>query len=218
MQAADSLPLPTAEDIPDPDNRRRARLATLRARPLVATLRATALRVGDVCNLDRNAVAVARGTGGYLRVRVAKTEHAAHVVLGQRALHAIDVYLAERSDWSPWIFIQHGRTGSPPHVRQLSSEAYRRRKRGYGARISPGFVRGIVVGLARDAGYDPDKDQFVSTHAFRHWHAQRMVDQGASIDDVQSVLGHARSETTREVYAPEPNIPRIIDAEKEIQS
>jgi integrase len=148
---------------------------------------------------------------------MAKTGLAAHVVLGDATLVAICAYLEERADASPWLFIQHGRTGAPPKKRRLSAEAYRRRRRGYGARLGPGSVRRIVIRLAKRAGYDPEKDQFISTHAFRHWHAQRLIDLGASIDQVQSVLGHARAQTTKDVYAPEPNISQILEWEGRIQ-
>lgn len=109
-------------------------------------------------------------------------------------------------------------TGSPPRKRTLSTEAYRRRRRGYGARLGPGSVRRIVVDLAKRAGYDPGHDEFISTHAFRHWHAQRLIDLGASIDEVQAILGHARAQTTKDVYAPEPNVAQILKWEKEMQS
>jgi integrase len=75
-----------------------------------------------------------------------------------------------------------------------------------------------VVELARRAGYDPGRDQFVSTHAFRHWHAQRLIDLGASIDQVQAVLGHARAQTTKDVYAPEPNVAEILRWEAQMQA
>jgi len=218
LEAANALPLPIEENIPYPRERRKARLETLRARALIHTLRATALRAGDICSLNRTDVRLAHQTVGYLRIEMAKTGLAAHVVLGSPALNAIDTYLKERNDASPWLFIQHGRTGSPPRKRSLSAEAYRRRRRGYGARLSPGSVRWIVVELAMEAGYDPERDQFVSTHAFRHWHAQRLIDLGASIDEVQSVLGHARAQTTKDVYAPEPNVSEILKWEKSVQS
>jgi integrase len=150
-------------------------------------------------------------------MEVAKTGLAAHIVLGEATLAAIKDYLAERDDASPWIFIQHGRTGAPPRRRDLPAESYRRRKRGYGARLGPGSVRRIVVELATRAGYDPKRDQFVSTHAFRHWHAQRLIDLGASIDQVQAVLGHARAQTTKDVYAPDPNLTQIMEWEQRIQ-
>lgn len=78
-------------------------------------------------------------------------------------------------------------------------------------------MRRIAVELAGGAGYAPESDQFVSTHAFRHWHAQRLIDLGASIDQVQAVLGHVRAQTTKDVYAPEPNIARILEWEERIQ-
>lgn len=217
LEAANALPLPTEETIPDPQDRRKARLEALRTQALVHTLRATALRAGDLCSLTRTDVLLAHQTGGHLRIEMAKTGLAAHVVLGKVTLAVIDTYLKERNDASPWLFIQHGRTGSPPKRRSLSAEAYRRRRRGYGARLGPGSIRCIVVDLAKCAGYDPERDQFVSTHAFRHWHAQRLIDLGASIDEVQSVLGHARAQTTKDVYAPEPNVAQILTWEEKIQ-
>jgi integrase len=217
LAAANALLLPTDEDVPDPHDRRKARLVTLRTRAVIHTLRATALRAGDLCNLTRTDVRLAYKTGGHLRLEMAKTGLAAHVVLGEAALAAIDGYLEERGDTSPWIFIQHGRTGAPPRRWDLSTEVYRRRKRGYGARFGPGSVRQIVVELAAQAGYNPEQDEFVSTHAFRHWHAQRLIDLGASIDQVQAVLGHARAQTTKDVYAPEPNVEQILKWEEKIQ-
>lgn len=215
--AAEALPLPTEAEIPDPRQRRKSRLKTLRARALVHALRATALRAGDLCSLTRTDVRFASQTGGHLRLEMTKTGLAAHVVLGEAAQRAIKAYLDERDDTSPWVFIQHGRTGAPARGRHLSAEAYRRRKRGYGARLGPGSVRMIVVEIAARAGYDAKRDQFVSTHAFRHWHAQRLIELGASIDQAQAVLGHARAQTTKDIYAPEPNVSQILEWEQQIQ-
>lgn len=218
LEASENLPLPTEAEISDPGKRRKARLETLRTRAIVSGLMATALRASDLCRLSRADVRLARETGGHLRLEMVKTGLAAHVVLGEAALSAISAYLKGREDTSPWLFIQHGRTGAPPKKRRLSAEAYRRRRRGYGARLGPGSVRRIVVSLAERAGYDLKKDQFISTHAFRHWHAQRLIEFGASIDQVQAVLGHARAQTTKDVYAPEPNVAEILMLEDRIQS
>jgi len=76
-----------------------------------------------------------------------------------------------------------------------------------------GLVRSILVKLAQHADFDAADDPDRSNHAFRHLHPRRMVEQGAPIGDAWSVLGLACSETSREVYAPEPNTPRIIRAE-----
>jgi integrase len=107
----------------------------------------------------------------------------AHVVLGKNTLDAIDAYLKERNDESPWIFIQHGRTSAPPRRRSLSAEGYRRRKKGHGAQMGTGLVRKIVINVAKSAGFNP-KREFVSAHSFRHWHAQRLIRLGASIAQV----------------------------------
>ncbi len=216
LEAVAALPLPTEQDIPNPQHRRKMRLETLRARAIIHTLRATALRAGDVCELTLTQVELALRSNGYLAIPMRKTGLPAHVVFGQAALAAIDAYLKERGDASPWVFIQHGRTGAPPRKRALSEESYRRRRRGYGAQISPGLVRKIVLQVARKAGYNP-KREFVSAHAFRHWHAQQLIRLGASIDQVQSILGHARAQTTKDVYAPEPNVAQIMKWEDEMQ-
>ncbi len=47
-------------------------LEALRTLALVHTLRATTLRAGDLCNLTRTAVRLARQTGGYLRIEMAQ--------------------------------------------------------------------------------------------------------------------------------------------------
>lgn len=84
----------------------------------------------------------------YMAIAMRKTGLLAHVVLGKNTLYAIDAYLKERNDESPCGFIQQGRTGSPPRRRSLSAAGYRRRKKGYGAQISTGLVRKIVIGVA----------------------------------------------------------------------
>ena len=151
-----------------------------------------------------------------MAIAMRKTGLLAHVVLGKNTLDAIDTYLKERNDESPWIFIQHGRTAAPPRRRSLSAEGYRRRRKGYGAQMGTGLVRKIVINVAKSAGYNP-KREFVSAHSFRHWHAQRLIRLGASIDQVQSVLGHARAQTTKDIYAPEPNVSQILQWEELIQ-
>ncbi len=78
-------------------------------------------------------------------------------------------------------------------------------------------MRRIVIKLAKTTDYDPERDQFVSTHTFRHRHAQRLIDLGASIGEVHSVLGRAQAQTTKNVYASEPNITQILFWEERMQ-
>jgi len=212
------LPLPTVAEAKSDNEFRKVRLDTLRARALIHVLRATALRAGDISSLARNDMVMAEQNAGYIKFEIAKTKKSAHIILGNYCFASIEEYLRERNDISPWLFIQHGSSGSPSKKKSVSVADFQRRQRGYGARLGTGTIRKIVIDLAMSAGYDPGKDEFVSTHAFRHWHAQKLIDLGASIDEVQSILGHARSETTKDVYAPEPNIVNIRKWEEDIQS
>lgn len=218
LDAAKALPFPGEEQLPEEVERRKVRLDTLRARALTHLASATALRVSDLVRLTRTDVRLARRSKGYLPTEMRKTGLIAHVVLGEAGLEVVEAYLKERGDLSPWVLIQHGRTGAPGKRRVTSVEDYRRRRKGYGARLQEGSARRIVIRLARLAGYAPGKDVFVSIHAFRHWHAQRLIDLGASIDQVQSVLGHARAQTTKDVYTTQPNAEQIFHLEEKIQS
>lgn len=204
LQAALEMPVPAAP---------LDRLEVLRLRALIATLRATALRVGDVLRLTRADLADAAAQNGRLEVKMEKTGLTAHVRLGEQAILLIQTYLAARDDNSPWLFIQHGKSA---RRRKNSAAFFRSARKGYGARLSTTSAWRIVQGLAASAGLDRS-EQFTSPHAFRHWHAQRLIDQGVSLENVQAVLGHSTPATTRIVYAPEPDRRAIDAAERALQ-
>jgi site-specific recombinase XerD len=203
---ADSQPLP-------PPGKRLALLKILRTRALVHFLRATGLRIGDACRFTKSNFQNAKAHGGYFSLPMQKTGSLAHCLLGEPAIAAIDHYLKERSDSSPWIFIQHGRAGKP---RTGTNLFFRTAAKGYGARISSKTAWEIVCRIGRQA-YGQKTTQFISPHAFRHWHAQSLIRAGAQLEDVQSVLGHSTPVITKQIYAPEPNLSRITDTERLIQ-
>ncbi len=203
---ADSLPLPLEKN-------RIALLKTLRSRALIHFLRATGLRIGDACRFTRGDFLTAKSRDGYFALQMQKTGSLAHCFLGEGAVQAIDRYLKERSDLSPWIFIQHGRAGKP---RTGTSQFFRTTVKGYGAKISPKTAWEIVCRIGRQA-YGQKTTQFISPHAFRHWHAQSLIRAGAQLEDVQSVLGHSTPVITKQIYAPEPNLSRITETERLIQ-
>jgi site-specific recombinase XerD len=203
---ADALPLPAGKN-------RLALLKTLRSRALIHFLRATGLRIGDACRFTRSDLLSAQSHGGYFTIQMQKTGSLAHCFLGEAAVQALERYLQERSDSSPWIFIQHGRAGKS---RAGTSQFFRTTVKGYGARISPKTAWEIVRHIGRQA-YGRKTTQFISPHAFRHWHAQSLIRAGAQLEDVQSVLGHSTPVITKQIYAPEPNLSRITDTERLIQ-
>ncbi len=205
-QVVDSLPLPDGKF-------RLERLKLRRAQALIHLLRATGLRIGDVCRFTKSDFRKAKARGGYFTLPMQKTGTLAHCFLGEEAIHAIDRYLKERSDQSPWVFIQHARTGkSKPGTPQF----FRASVKGYGSKISPKTAWEIIRGIGRQA-YGRQTTQFISPHAFRHWHAQSLIQAGARLEDVQSVLGHANPVITKQIYAPEPDLSRISEKERIIQ-
>jgi len=204
-QVADALPLP--------EQGRLERLNVLRVRSLVHLLRATGLRIGDVCRFTKSDLRDAKTRGGYFTLPMQKTGTLAHCFLGEETVHILDSYLQERSDSSPWVFIQHGRTGK---TRPGTPQFFRSTVRGYGSKISPKTAWELIRSIGLQA-YGRKTTQFISPHAFRHWHAQSLIHAGARLEDVQSVLGHANPVITKQIYAPEPDLSRISEKERIIQ-
>jgi site-specific recombinase XerD len=190
------------------------KLNILRARALIHILRATALRIGDACRLTKNDFLNAKSRGGYFTLQMQKTGSLAHCFLGEPSLRAIERYVQERVDTSPWIFIQHGRAGKS---RAGTSQFFRTSTRGYGSRISTKTAWEIIRKIGKQA-YGSKTRLFLSPHAFRHWHAQTLIHAGARLEDVQSVLGHANPVVTKQIYAPEPDLTRISEKENAIQA
>ncbi len=196
-----------------PEKSRLQRLNVLRARALIHLLRATGLRIGDVCRFTKSDLRDAKSRGGYFTLPMQKTGTLAHCFLGEEAIHNLEFYLKERSDSSPWVFIQHGRTGK---VRPGTTQFFRSTVRGYGSKLSPKTAWEIVRAIGHQA-YGRTTTQFISPHAFRHWHAQSLIHAGARLEDVQSVLGHANPVITKQIYAPEPDLSRISEKERILQ-
>jgi integrase len=168
---------------------------------------------GDVCRFTKSDFRDAKSRGGYFTLPMQKTGTLAHCFLGEEAIHVLDRYLKERADSSPWIFVQHGRSGK---VRPGTPQFFRSTVRGYGSKISTKTAWEIVRGIGLQA-YGRQTTQFISPHAFRHWHAQSLIRAGARLEDVQSVLGHANPVITKQIYAPEPDLSRISEKERIIQ-
>lgn len=204
--------LATAMKIPLP-KKQLDKLEVLRKRTLVVLLRATALRIGDLCHLTKKHVDDARVQNGRLELRMEKTGRIAHCRLGVDTLQVVDEYLEARDDHSPWILIQHGKSNRRRHN---STSFFKNAKRGYGARLSSTSAWRIVQDVAALSGLDREK-YFTSPHAFRHWHAKTLIESGVSLENIQAVLGHSTPATTRIIYAPEPDKRQIDQIETNLQ-
>jgi integrase/recombinase XerD len=149
--------------------------AGLRLAALIETIYASGLRVSEAVSLTLAALArdpaylMVRGKGGKERL----------APLNAPARTAIKAYLEIRRHFlprgvkeSPWLFPSRARTGRLTERRfaQLLDEA------------------------ARDAGVDPAK---VSPHVLRHAFATHLLEGGADLRVVQTLLGHADIATTQ---------------------
>jgi integrase/recombinase XerD len=147
----------------------------LRDRAMLETLYGAGLRVSELValplsGLDRRA--------GFLRV-LGKGRKERIVPLGEPALAALDLYLAD---------------GRPLLARAAArrSEAVFLTRRGAAMTRQNFFLR--LRALARRAGIDSAR---VSPHVLRHAFATDLLEGGADLRAVQSMLGHADLSTTQ---------------------
>jgi integrase/recombinase XerD len=150
--------------------------AGLRLACMVELLYASGLRVSELLSLPLAAVArdpafvMVRGKGD--KTRLAPLNGAARA--------AVKLYLEMRRSFlppgvkeSPWLF------PSP---------------RGEGGRLTPRRLAQMLDEAAADAGIDPAR---VSPHVLRHAFATHLLESGADLRAVQTLLGHADIATTQ---------------------
>ena len=220
IQAAFQTPIPVwnKEGEVEKPSFRVAKLNLLRQRALVLTLSSTALRAGDITKLDRNHLLEASDSNsGSFSFVMQKTGKLAYACFTNDVQKAIIEYLEYRRDSSPYLFIQHGGYGrgnedkTPEWFRDPSTN------RGYGLKLSANSVWRIIQGVIELTDFsEEEKKKFGHPHVFRHWHARQLIQQGLDLGEVQSVLGHATPTTTKNIYAPTPNVKNIRSAQNAI--
>jgi len=155
----------------------RDRLAALRFVCLVELLYATGMRVSELVSLPR---AVLRGDRRALMIK-GKGGRERLVPLNTAARDALDAYIAASDggaagalagDRARWLFPARSDTG---HVTRQS------------------FARDLKS-LATAAGIEANR---VSPHVLRHAFASHLLDRGADLRAVQTLLGHADISTTQ---------------------
>lgn len=145
---------------------------------LLETLFSTGLRVSELVSLRRTQVNMkkdelsVRGKGGKVRV----------VFLSERARHAIQQYVEQRRDNTPFLFLRHDRAQS----KDITED---------GKPLTPRSVERMIARYAQLAGIT----KHVTPHTMRHSYATDLLRNGADVRSVQALLGHA-SITTTQVY------------------
>jgi site-specific recombinase XerD len=200
-----------AFNIPLPSNTLKYYLLdVLRTRALICILASTGLRISDACTLLRQHYIQALSSNGLFTVLMQKTGEYAYPSLSPNTLKVITMYLDERPDNNQYLLIGYGRGPIMSHKLVES-------RSGYGEPLSYGTAYKIVTDVASLAYPKTSGGVFLSPHAFRHWHSQQLIDNGALLENVQSILGHANPSTTKETYAPKPNSNILIQTESTLQ-
>ncbi len=177
----------------DATDKEPSELLRVRDRAVMETLFSTGLRVSELCslrrdniNLDRGEFTV-RGKGSKLRV----------VFLSDEATAAIKQYLAKRPDNNKALFVGHSTIGNSIEM-EIESQGFKSGKSEPVAEIqglTPRSVQRIIKKYCRIAGIVKK----VSPHTLRHSFATDLLQNGADIRSVQTMLGHA-SITTTQIY------------------
>lgn len=150
---------------------------------ILAILYGTGLRRGELERLD---VGDWDRDEGVLRIDGRKTGQQRHVPLGAGGWRCIEAYLPHRHN----MLEKTGRLDEPALLVNR-----------FGKRLTAFGISGLVQRLAESAGVEG-----VTLHQFRHSCASDLLEGGATLPEVQRVLGHAAIESTiRYVAITDPN-------------
>ncbi len=180
-------PLPRALP-PDVDDRLMAAVDGLEDRFActgLRLLRGCGLRVGELLDLELDAVIDYGATGTWLRVPLGKLATERVVPLDDDTLQALDVWTQQRGSHRP---IPHARTGRPTHFVFIER----------GRRLGATRLRNGLIAATRSAGLvDRHGDPITITpHQLRHTYATSLANAGMSLQALMALLGHATPEMT----------------------
>jgi integrase/recombinase XerD len=130
----------------------------------------TGCRVGEIVALDRNSI----NWGSQSAIVRGKGDKEREVYFNIRCDIWLKKYLDSRDDNDPAIFV----TERSPH------------------RMSIAQMRYIIKRISKRAGIN----KTIHSHQLRHSYATHLLNNGAPLEVIQSLLGHEKSETTK-IYA-----------------
>lgn len=168
-------------------------ISRLRDCAILQTLFSTGLRVSELASLKRETINLerreftVRGKGGKLRL----------VFLSDKAAEAIKKYLDKRNDNHRALFIAHSKIGQSieKEIESQSSNNNDNNNKKKITGLTPRSVQRIIKKYCLLAGITKK----VTPHTLRHSFATDLLQNGADIRSVQTLLGHA-SITTTQIY------------------
>lgn len=134
--------------------------------------RACGLRIGELLDLELDAVHEIPEQGSWLKVPLGKLDTERMVPLDEETLTLIDRIVATRSAGRP---LPHPRTGRPAQF--LFTH--------HGKRLSQNAVRHELQRAAHEAGLE-----HITPHQLRHTYATALVNAGVSLQALMALLGH----------------------------
>ena len=138
--------------------------------------RACGLRIGELLDLELDAVIDLPGSGSWLKVPLGKLDTERMVPIDAQILALIDRITAARSPGRP---IPHPRTGRPADFLFTA----------HGHRIGANRLRKELDRAAKGAGIG-----HVTPHQLRHTYATALVNAGVSLQALMAILGHVSAE------------------------
>lgn len=168
---------------------------SLRDYAILQTLFSTGLRVSElaslkkeVINLDRREFTV-RGKGYKLRL----------VFLSPEASEAIKLYLKKRADNNKALFVGHSKIGQSVEKQIQSQSDEKNEHSGNTGRKAYGLTVRQIQRIIKKYCLLAGIVKSVTPHTLRHSFATDLLQNGADIRSVQTLLGHA-SITTTQIY------------------
>ncbi|HBU07317.1 MAG TPA: hypothetical protein DEB09_04510 [Candidatus Magasanikbacteria bacterium] len=162
-------------------------LIKYRDKAILEMLFSTGLRVSELIKLKKDNVNLGKEeftvTGKGRKTRV--------VFLSEQAKYWLKKYLETRKDMNPFLFISHDkRTGKGGNMKMKG-----KKMESVDEPLTPRSVQRLVQKYARAAGITKE----VTPHTLRHSYATDLLQNGADIRSVQTMLGHS-SITTTQIY------------------
>jgi|SRR3989339_992103 len=159
-------------------------LIKYRDKSILELLFSTGLRVSELAKLKKDNVNLKKeeftvmGKGRKSRV----------VFLSEQARYWLQKYLEKRTDPNPYLFISHDK-------RTLRPRSGQAKKQNEDQSLTPRSIQRLVQKYARAAGITKP----ITPHTLRHSFATDLLQNGADIRSVQTMLGHS-SITTTQIY------------------
>ena len=142
-----------------------------RNRAILVLMYRAGLRVSEVCNLKPSHIRWPNGKPGMVQLLRAKGQKDRNVPVDADTVAALRAWQDKRPKRAKTFFCTL-----------------------QGGKLSPRYLQALCKRLADKAGLDPER---VTPHVLRHSYATELLDEGFSLREIQTLLGHSNVATTQ---------------------